>query len=54
MKNPYQPDFRPFLTYVEEELEYLEAFDLASDYRLSRVAGALGILQEYLTEALSE
>lgn len=51
--NPYKPDFRPFLKYVEEELEYMEPFDLGSDPRLLKVAGALVVLQEYLTEEIA-
>lgn len=53
-KNPYQPDLRPFLEYVNQELDYVSAFDLGSDPRLLKVGGALVILQEYLEEMCNE
>lgn len=51
--NPYRPDFRPFLKYVEDELEYMAPFDLAGEPRLLKVAGALVVLQEYLKEEIA-
>lgn len=53
-RNPHQPDLTPFLVYVEKELEYLEAFDLSSDYDHLKVAAALVILQEYLNALCDE
>jgi len=46
-RNLYQPDFKPFLKYVEDELDHLEAFDLASDYLLVNYpsAKAKGLLE---------
>ena len=41
-------DYKQFLSLVEEELEYMEAFDLSYEYRLMKAAGALVILKEYL------
>lgn len=54
MGNPYQPDLRPFLGYVERELEYLEPFDLTGDPELMKAAGALVVLQEYLERLIGE
>lgn len=54
MKNPYQPDLRPFLAYVEAELDYLAAFDLSDEPEMMKAAGALVVLREYLQNLLSE
>lgn len=53
MKNPYQPDLRPFLKFVEQELEYLQENDLSYEPKLLKAAGALVVLQEYLTEEIA-
>ena len=47
-------DYKQFLSLVEEELEYMEAFDLSYEYRLMKAAGALVILKEYLESRLKE
>jgi hypothetical protein len=47
-------DYKQFLSLVEEELEYMEAFDLSYEYRLMKAAGALVILKEYLEARLKE
>ena len=52
MKNPYQPDLKPFLEYVESELIYLEPFDLSGDPELMKAAGALVTIQEYLEKKI--
>lgn len=54
MGNPYQPDLRPFLGYVERELDYLAPFDLTGDPELMKAAGALVVLQEYLERLIGE
>lgn len=54
MENPYHPDLRPFLKFVEDELEYLSSFDLSCEPELLKVAGALVVLREYLQAALSK
>lgn len=47
-------DYKQFLSLVEEELEYMEAFDLSYEYRLMKAAGALVTLKEYLEARLKE
>ena len=47
-------DYKQFLSLVEEELEYMEAFDLSYEYRLMKAAAALVILKEYLEARLKE
>lgn len=54
MKNPYDPDFRPFLKFVEDELEYLQENDLSYEPELLKAAGALVVLREYLQDKLAE
>lgn len=44
----YEEKQNAFLTYVEQELEHLEAFDLSGDYHLLKAAAALVIVREYL------
>lgn len=47
-------DYKKFLSLVEEELEYMEAFDLSYEHRLMKAAGALVNLKEYLEARLKE
>ena len=47
-------DYKQFLSLVEEEIEYMEAFDLSYEYGLMKAAGALVTLKEYLEARLKE
>lgn len=47
-------DYKLFLSLVNDELEYLEPFDLSGEYELMKAAGALVILKEYIEARLKE
>ena len=51
-----EPDSGQLLALVEQELAFLEpfAFELPNDCRLMKFAGALLVLQEYLSEELAK
>lgn len=53
-KNPYQPDLRTFLQFVENELAYLEEGELSYDHARLKAAAALVILKEYLETTIAE
>lgn len=40
-------DYRAFYNMVMEEIEYLQVFDVTSDYRACKALAALYELQEY-------
>lgn len=47
-------DYRAFYTMVMEEIEYLQVFDVTSDYRACKALAALYELQEYTANRIAE
>ncbi len=45
-------DYALFLSLVNDELHYLEAFSLEGEYELMKAAGALVALKEYIHSAV--
>jgi hypothetical protein len=47
-------DYRAFYNMVMEEIEYLQVFDVTSDYRACKALAALYELQEYSANRIAE
>lgn len=47
-------DYRAFYNMVMEEIEYLQVFDVTSDYRACKALAALYELQEYTANRIAE
>ena len=47
-------DYRAFYNMVMEEIEYLQVFDVTSDYRACKALAALYELQEYTANQIAE
>lgn len=47
-------DYRAFYNMVMEEIEYLQVFDVTSDYRACKAMAALYELQEYTANRIAE
>lgn len=47
-------DYRTFYNMVMEEIEYLQVFDVTSDYRACKALAALYELQEYTANRIAE
>jgi hypothetical protein len=47
-------DYRAFYNMVMEEIEYLQVFDVTSDYRACKALAALYELQEYTANRITE
>lgn len=47
-------DYRTFYNMVMKEIEYLQVFDVTSDYRACKALAALYELQEYTANRIAE
>lgn len=47
-------DYRAFYDMIMEEIEYLQVFDVTSDYRACKALAALYELQEYTANRIAE
>lgn len=47
-------DYRAFYDMIMEEIEYLQVFDVTSDYRACKALAALYELQEYAANRIAE
>ena len=47
-------DYKQFLLLVDEEIEYMQAFDLSYEPEFLKAAGALITLKEYIEVQLKE